>query len=74
MERVREEPGVRTPKRLPSPREYALLGWDARLEVLAALQSIKLAYLGTEEVQPSTARQDDVYPYTADRLGLDIQN
>lgn len=65
---------MRPVKRLPSPREYALLGWDARIEVLAALQSIKLAYLGTEETQPSTARQDDVYPYTADRLALDIQN
>ena len=50
-----------------------LLTWDARLEVMAALQSIKLAYLGTEEIEPSTARQDDVYPYTADRLELDIQ-
>lgn len=39
---------MKTPKRLPSPREYALLGWDARLEVMAALQSIKLAYLNTE--------------------------
>ena len=65
---------MRPVKRLPSPREYALLGWDARLEVLAALQSIKLAYLRTEEIQPSTAIQADVYPYTADRLGLDIQN
>ena len=64
---------MRPPKRLPSPREYALLGWDARIEVLAALQSIKLAYLRTEEIQPSSSRQDDVYPYTADRLGLDIQ-
>ena len=65
---------MRPPKRLPSPREYALLGWDARIEVLAALQSIKLAYLRTEALQPSTARQHDVYPYTADRLALDIQN
>ena len=64
---------MRPVKRLPSPREYALLGWDARLEVLAALQSIRLSYLRTEEIQPSTAIQDDVYPYTADRLGLDIQ-
>jgi len=60
-------------KRLPSPREYALLGWDARVEVLAALQSIKLAYLGTEALQPYTSRQDTVYPYTGDRLPLDIQ-
>ena len=37
-------------KRLPSPREYALLGWDARLEVMAALHSIRLAYLSTEEI------------------------
>jgi hypothetical protein len=36
---------VKQPKRLPSAREYALLGWDARLEVLAALQSLRLAYL-----------------------------
>ena len=64
---------MRPPKRLPSPREYALLGWDARIEVLAALQSIKLAYLKTEEMQPSTAIQADVYLYTADRLALDIQ-
>ena len=47
MERIRGQP-VRPVKRLPSPREYALLGWDARIEVLAALQSIKLAYLRTE--------------------------
>jgi len=65
---------VKKPKRLPSPREYALLGWDARLEVLAALQSIRLSYLKTEEIQPSSTRQDDVYPYTGDRLPLDIQN
>ena len=64
---------MRRVKRLPSPREYALLGWDARLEVLAALQSIKLAYLGTEEVQPSSTRQDDVYPYTSECLPVDIQ-
>lgn len=65
---------MRPVRRLPSPREYALLGWDARLEVLAALQSIRLSYLKTEALQPSSTRQDDVYPYTADRLGLDIQN
>ena len=64
---------MRPPKRLPSPREYALLGWDARIEVLAALQSIKLAYLRTEEIRPSTARQDDVYPYTGECLPVDIQ-
>ena len=64
---------MRPNNRLPSAREYMLLTWDARLEVMAALQSIKLAYLGTEEIEPSTARQDDVYPYTADRLELDIQ-
>ena len=60
-------------KRLPSPREYALLGWDARIEVLAALQSIRLAYLRTEEIQPPTTRQDDVYPYTTECLPVDIQ-
>ena len=65
---------MRPVKRLPSPREYALLGWDARLEVMAALQSIRLSYLKTEVIRPSTARHADVYPYTADRLGLDIQN
>jgi hypothetical protein len=73
MERIREEP-VRTPKRLPSPREYALLGWDARLEVLAMLHSIRLAYLKTEEATPSSSRQTVVYPYTGDRLPLDIHN
>ena len=65
---------MKTPKRLPSPREYALLGWDARLEVLAMLQSIKLAYLKTEETTPSSSRQPVVYPYTGNRLPLDIQN
>lgn len=65
---------MKTPKRLPSPREYALLGWDARLEVLAMLHSIKLAYLSTEETTPSSSRQPVVYPYTGDRLPLDIQN
>jgi hypothetical protein len=64
---------VKQPKRLPSAREYALLGWDARIEVLAALQSLRLAYLRTEEIHPSTTRQHDVYPYTAERLPLDIQ-
>ena len=63
---------MKQPKRLPSAKEYALLGWDARLEVLAALQSLRLAYLRTEEIQPSTTRQADVYPYTGDRLPLDI--
>ena len=65
---------MKTPKRLPSPREYALLGWDARLEVLAMLHSIKLAYLSTEETTPSSSRQPVVYSYTGDRLPLDIQN
>jgi hypothetical protein len=64
---------VKQPRRLPSAKEYALLGWDARLEVLAALRSLRLAYLRTEEIHPSTTRQHDVYSYTADRLGLDIQ-
>ena len=64
---------MKQPKRLPSAKEYALLGWDARLEVLAALQSVRLAYLRTEEIHPSSTRQHDVYPYTADRLPLDIQ-
>ena len=64
---------MRPVKRLPSPREYALLGWDARIEVLAALQSIRLSYLRTEEIRPSTNRQDDVYPYTGDCLPVDIQ-
>lgn len=65
---------MRPVKRLPSPREYALLGWDARLEVIAALHSIRLAYLSTEEIRPSTDRQDDVYPYTGSRLPLDVQD
>jgi hypothetical protein len=65
---------VKQPKRLPSAKEYALLGWDARIEVLAMLQSIRLAYLNTEHTTPSSAIQDDVYPYTGDRLALDIQN
>ena len=64
---------MKQPKRLPSAKEYALLGWDARIEVLAMLQSIRLAYLKTEEIQLSTAIQADVYPYTDDRLPLDIQ-
>ena len=64
---------MRSVKRLPSPREYALLGWDARIEVLAALQSIRLSYLRTEEIRPSTTRQADVYPYTTECLPVDIQ-
>jgi hypothetical protein len=64
---------VKQPRRLPSAREYMLLTWDARLEVMAALQSLRLAYLRTEEIQPSTTRQHDVYPYTADCLPVDIQ-
>jgi hypothetical protein len=65
---------VKQPRRLPSAKEYALLGWDARLEVLAALRSLRLAYLWTEEIHPPTTRQHDVHPYTGDRLPLDIQN
>ena len=49
---------MKTPKRLPSPREYASLAWDARLEVLAALNSIRLAYLKTERCDMSSTRQD----------------
>ena len=49
---------MRAPKRLPSAREYALLGWDARLEVLAMLHSIKIAYLSTEEVQTNRRGND----------------
>ena len=41
---------MKQPKRLPSAREYALLTWDARLEVLAALQSLRLEYLKTERI------------------------
>ena len=51
---------MKQPKRRPSAKEYALLGWDARLEVLAALRSLRLAYLRTEEIHPSTTRQQDV--------------
>jgi len=51
---------MKTPQRLPSPREFALLTWDARLEVIAKLQSLRLAYLKTESVEPSTTRQDNV--------------
>ena len=65
---------MKQPKRLPSAKEYALLGWDARIEVLAMLQSIRLAYLNTEETTPSRSRHSAVYPYTGDRLPLDIQN
>jgi hypothetical protein len=65
---------VKQPKRLPSAKEYALLGWHARVEVLAMLQSIRLAYLSIEETTPSSGRQPVVYPYTGDRLPLDIQN
>jgi hypothetical protein len=38
------------------------------------LQSIRLAYLNTEETTPSSSRQPAVYAYTGDRLPLDIQN
>jgi hypothetical protein len=41
---------VKQPRRLPSAREYMLLTWDARLEVLAALQSLRLEYLKTERI------------------------
>lgn len=51
---------MKTPQRLPSPKEFALLSWDARLEVIAKLQSLRLAYLKTESVDVSTARQDNV--------------
>ena len=54
---VREEP-VRPVKRLPSPREYALMGFYARMEVLAELQSIKLAYLNTEEIHTNRRGND----------------
>jgi hypothetical protein len=47
---------MRTPQRLPSPKEFALLGWDARLEVIAKLQSLRLAYLKTESADLSSAR------------------
>ena len=45
-----------------------------RVQVLAELQSLRLAYLTTEAIEPSTARQPCVYPYTGDRLGVDIQH
>jgi hypothetical protein len=51
---------VKTTKRLPSAREFALLAWDARLEVLAALNSIRLEYLKTERIDPYTTRQHNV--------------
>lgn len=64
---------MRPPKRLPSPREYARMEYSERVQVLAELQSLRLAYLTTETIEPSTARQPCVYPYTGDRLGVDIQ-
>lgn len=36
-------------RRLPSTREFALLAWDARLEVMATLRAIELGYLETKE-------------------------
>ena len=49
---------MRPVKRLPSPREYAQMGWYARIEVLAELQSIKLAYLSTEEIHTNRRGND----------------
>ncbi len=65
---------MKQPKRLPSPSEYARMEWRARVQVLNELRSLRLAYLTTEAIEPSTARQPDVYPYTGDRLGVDIQH
>jgi hypothetical protein len=48
---------MKAPRRLPSPREFALLGWDARLEVIAQLHSLRLAYLKTEQAEPSDITQ-----------------
>jgi hypothetical protein len=48
---------MKAPRRLPSPREFALLGWDARLEVIAQLQSLRLAYLKTEQAELSDTTQ-----------------
>lgn len=64
---------MRPPKRLPSPREYARMEYRERVQVFAKLQSLRLAYLTTEAIEPSTARQPCVYQYTGDRLGVDIQ-
>ncbi len=64
---------MRQPKRLPSAREYARMEYRERVQVLVELQSLRLAYLTTEAIEPSTARQPYVYPYTGDRLGVDIQ-
>ena len=41
---------MKQPRRLQSAREYMLLTWDARVEVLAALQSLRLEYLTTERI------------------------
>ncbi len=65
---------MRPPERLPSPRQYARMEYRERVQVLAELQSLRLAYLTTEAIEPSTARQPCVYPYTGDRLGVDIQH
>lgn len=54
---------MKTPRRLPSAREFALLAWDARLEVWATLRAIELAYAETEQIRGN----DDVHDKPTNR-------
>jgi hypothetical protein len=43
---------MKTPRRLPTVREYRLLTFQQRQQVILELEVIRLAYLQTEEIKP----------------------
>ena len=53
LRRIRQQPEVRTPMRLPSVREYRLLTFKQQQAVLLDVAAIRLAFLQTEQIKPN---------------------
>ena len=58
LRRIRQQPEVKTPMRLPSVREYRLLTFKQRQAVLLELAAIRLAFLQTEEIKPTRGNDE----------------
>ena len=58
LRRIRQQPEVKTPVRLPSVREYRLLTFEQQQAVLLELAAIRLAFLQTEEIKPTRGNDE----------------
>ncbi len=52
LRRLHQQSAVKKPVRLPSVREYRLLTFEQRQQVMLELDVIRLAFLMTEEIKP----------------------